>query len=63
MDDERIDISIQEILKAMKVMEKNKTQSVDGLTDNIFQESTWMLIGRDYEKWEVGQDLKRDKFS
>ena len=36
MDDDRIDIIIKEVYKAMRVMGKNKAQSVDGLTDNIF---------------------------
>ena len=33
-------ITKREIIKALKVMGKNKAQSIDGLTDNIFQEST-----------------------
>ena len=40
MDNERIEIKLEEVLKAMRVMGKNKAQSVDGLTDNIFQETT-----------------------
>ena len=40
MTEERIDITREEVVKAMKVMGKNKAQSNDGLTDNIFQEET-----------------------
>ena len=37
---ERVKINKHEVVFAMKVMGKNKAQSHDGLTDNIFQEAT-----------------------
>ena len=54
-------ITKREIIKALKVMGKNKAQSIDGLTDNIFQESTWSMINFLDNTWEERMNDQRDE--
>ena len=42
-------------------MGKNKAQSIDGLTDNIFQESTWSMINFLDNTWEERLNEQRDE--
>ena len=58
---EKIRITKTEVIRAMKKMGKNKAQSKDGLTDNIFQERTWGIINPDEVSWEEHNDREGKK--
>ncbi len=40
----RIKIKVEEVAKAMEKISKGKAPSIDGLTDHMFQDETYLLV-------------------